>query len=102
MKLKKRTNKKNQKTKSIQIKLFTSLCIVIVLTIIFLIIINNFVLETFYVYRKRDTVKNIYEQINEKYNNSEDVQDIKHSIDRIEHFTQEMMSDVDMIEWKVK
>ena len=32
----------------------------------------------------------------------EDVQDIKHSIDRIEHFTQEMMSDVDMIEWRVK
>lgn len=67
----------NKKTKSIQIKLFISLCIVIVLTITFLIIINNIVLETFYVYKKRDTVKTVYEQINDRYNNNESLQEIK-------------------------
>ena len=69
-------DKTNQKAKSIQIKLFFSLCIVIIATIVFLIIINNIVLETFYVYKKRDTVKNIYEQINERYNKDEPAQEI--------------------------
>ena len=61
-------DKKLQKSKSIRIKLFVSLCIVIVATILFLIIINNLVLETFYIYNKKDSVKNLYEQINQKYN----------------------------------
>jgi len=73
-------SKKSQKQKSIQLKLFTSLCVVIVVTIIFLIIINNLVLETFYVYKKRDTVKSIYEQINEKYNSEESIQSINEFI----------------------
>ena len=55
---------------SIQVKLFFSLCVVIVLTILFLIIINNLVLETFYIYNKKDSAKDLYEQINEKYNNN--------------------------------
>ena len=49
---------------SIQVKLFFSLCVVIVLTILFLIIINNLVLETFYIYNKKDSAKDLYEQIN--------------------------------------
>ena len=55
---------------SIQVKLFFSLCVVIVLTILFLIIINNLVLETFYIYNKKDYAKDLYEQINKKYNNN--------------------------------
>lgn len=62
-------DKKIQKSKSIRIKLFISLCIVIILTILFLVIINNIVLETFYIYNKKDLAKNLFEQINEKYNN---------------------------------
>lgn len=72
MKLNEKPNRKIQKPKSVRAKLFLSLCIVIILTIIFLIIINNIVLETFYIYNKKDVVKNLYEQLNEKYNNNED------------------------------
>lgn len=61
-------NKTGQLFKSVRVKLFLSLCVVIILTILFLIIINNIVLETFYIYNKKDYVKNLYEQINEKYN----------------------------------
>ena len=69
-------SKKIQKTKSVRAKLFISLCIVIVLTIIFLIIINNIVLETFYIYNKKDIEKYLYEQINEKINNDESQESI--------------------------
>lgn len=65
-------NKKIQKSKSVRAKLFLSLCIVIVITIIFLIIINNIVLETFYIYNKKDVVKKLYEELNQMYNNNED------------------------------
>ena len=78
-------NKTIQKPKSIKSKLFLSLCIVIVITIIFLIIINNIVLEAFYIYNKKDIEKNLYEQINEMYNNNE-------SSDSIREFVKEQSS----------
>jgi len=77
LKLKERVNKKIQKPKSVRSKLFLSLCIVIVLTIIFLIIINNIVLETFYIYRKKDVEKNLYEQINEMYITGRSIEEIR-------------------------
>ena len=73
-------NKKLQKSKSIRIKLFVSLCIVIVITILFLVVINNLVLETFYIYNKKDSVKSTFEQINEKYNNSVSEEEIEEFI----------------------
>lgn len=69
MKSNRMNDKKTKKTRSIRIKLFASLCIIIVITILFLIIINNLVLETFYIYNKKDSAKAIFEQINDKYNN---------------------------------
>lgn len=69
-------NSKIQKPKSVRAKLFISLCIVIVLTIIFLIIINNIVLEAFYVYNKKDIEKEFYERINSLYNNGESTENI--------------------------
>lgn len=75
-------NKVTKKVKSIRIKLFVSVCVVVVLTILFLIIINNIALEVFYVYSKKDVVKNVYEEINDKYNqdySNEEIEDfIKH------------------------
>ena len=82
LKSKNQSNKRLKKVKSIRIKLFTSLCVVVVVTILFLIIINNIALEAFYVYSKKDVVKNVYEEINEKYNENysdEEIEDfIKH------------------------
>ena len=68
---------------SIQVKLFFSLCVVIVLTILFLIIINNLVLETFYIYNKKDSAKDLYEQINEKYNNNVAEEEIEEFTDSV-------------------
>lgn len=57
-----------EKFKSIRIKLFFSLCIVVILIVLFLIIINNVVLESFYLYSKTEDVKNVYGKINKYYN----------------------------------
>ena len=39
-----------EKFKSVRVRLFLSLCIVVSIIVIFLIIINNVVLESFYLY----------------------------------------------------
>ncbi len=56
-----------EKMKSVQMKLFISLCAVIIVIIIFLILINNVVLETFYMYSKTRSLKELYEKINNYY-----------------------------------
>jgi len=53
-----------KKLKSVQVRLFLSLCVVVCLIIIFLIIVNNFILESFYLYSKINTLEAVYEQIN--------------------------------------
>ena len=69
MKLSNEMNKFKQYIKSVRIKLFCTLCIVITAIILFLIIVNNVVLEKFYLYNKTKVMKQIYEQINVSYNN---------------------------------
>lgn len=53
--------------KSIRIKLFLTLCIVVIVIIAFLILTNNFVLETFYLYSKTKSLVSIYDTINSYY-----------------------------------
>lgn len=62
-------NKLKKALKSVRIKLFFTLCIVITMIILLLIIVNNVVLEKFYLYNKTKVMKHIYEQINTSYNN---------------------------------
>ena len=52
---------------SIRIKLFLSLCFVVIIIISFLILLNNLVLETFYLHNKENTIKNVYNKINMYY-----------------------------------
>lgn len=54
---------------SVKVKLFTTLSMTILIIIIFLIIVNNFALENFYLYNKEKTLKSVYETINNYYNN---------------------------------
>ena len=62
--------KKIKKTfKSVRVKLFLTLSAVILLIIMFLIIINNFVLGTFYTYKKTSALKSVYEMVNNYYIN---------------------------------
>lgn len=59
------------KFKSIRVRLFLSLCLIIILIISFLIIINNVVLETFYTYSKTKDVVAAYNVINTYYNSNQ-------------------------------
>ena len=56
--------------KSIRSKLFITLCVIVISIIILLIILNKFVLESFYIYNKKVTLKNVYQIINDYYNNN--------------------------------
>lgn len=62
-------SKKQNPLKSVRVKLFMTLSLVILLIIIFLILVNNFVLGRFYLYSKRQTLKSVYRTVNEYYNN---------------------------------
>ena len=57
-----------EKLKSVRIRLFISLCVVVSIIVLFLIVINNVVLESFYLYSKIQNVKIAYEKINDYYN----------------------------------
>ena len=68
---------------SVKVKLFTTLSITILLIIIFLILVNSFALENFYLYSKQRTLKNVYETINNYYKNSEPENDIETELEKI-------------------
>lgn len=54
--------------KSVRVKLFFMLSLVITMVILFLILVNNFVLGQFYLYNKTKDLKKIYFNINDDYN----------------------------------
>ena len=56
-----------ERFKSIRIKLFLTLCIVVIIIIAFLILTNNVVLESFYLYTKTKNLISIYNKINNYY-----------------------------------
>lgn len=61
-------NHLKEKFESVRVRLFLYLCIVVAIIVLFLIIINNVVLESFYLYSKTKNVKLAYEKINNYYN----------------------------------
>lgn len=70
-------------TSSVKIKLFLTLSLTILLVIIFLIILNNFALENFYLYNKQETLKSVYNKINDYYNNSSHYGNIETELEKI-------------------
>lgn len=72
-----------ERLKSVRIRLFLTLCTIIVVIILFLILINNIVLETFYLYSKTQTVKEIYKEINNHYNNPKSEVNIEEQLKNI-------------------
>ena len=69
-----------QALKSIRVKLFMTLSLVILLIILFLIVVNNFVFGQFYLYSKTQSLKDVYITVNNYYNNEENE---KYSINSI-------------------
>ena len=70
-----------EKLKSVRIRLFVSLCVVVTVIVLFLIIINNVVLESFYLYSKIKNVKLAQQKINNYYNMIEENPEISQSLD---------------------
>ena len=59
--------KLKDKFKSVRFRLFAVLCAVIIFLVLCLILINSIVLENFYVYSKTNTVKKLYQKIDNYY-----------------------------------
>lgn len=69
--------------KSVKTKLFFTISLTIVLIIFFLIIVNNFALEQFYLFSKENTIKGVYNQLNEYYNSPNKNKDIESELEKI-------------------
>ncbi len=55
---------------SVKAKLFLALSLTVLAIILFLIIVNNFLLENFYLYSKQKTLESVYETINSYYSDA--------------------------------
>ena len=64
-------SKKVNPFKSVRVKLFLTLSLIIIGIIMFLILVNNFVFGQFYLYSKQSALKSVYETVNNYYNNGE-------------------------------
>ena len=72
-----------KKIQSIRIKLFLTLTLTITIIIISLIIINNVILEKFYIYSKQKKLVEAYNIINGYYNNSNET-DLEEELQKLE------------------
>ncbi len=68
--------------KSVRVRLFMTLSLVILLIILFLILVNNFVFGQFYLYNKTKALKSVYEIVNNYYNNSQNI-DLETQLEKI-------------------
>ena len=69
--------------KSIRMKLFFTLTVVVVIIVFLLIFINSIVLETYYLYSKVNTLLNVYSDVNDYYNNQNYNIDIALELEKI-------------------
>lgn len=81
--MKQKINKLRGLFKSVKAKLFLALSFSILIIIIFLIMVNSFALEKFYLYSKQNTLKSVYLQINEYYNNPNKYGNIETELEKI-------------------
>lgn len=74
--------KKKNPLKSVRVKLFFTLSLVILVIILFLILVNNFVFGQFYLYSKTKALKSVYEIVNNYYNENQG-KDIETQLEQI-------------------
>lgn len=75
--------KLNLNLNSVRVRLFLTLGISVVLIILFLILLNNIILETFYIYSKRNTLISVYKTVNNFYNQANDNINIEEELRKI-------------------
>ena len=68
--------------KSVRIKLFLMVSLIIILLIVFLILLNNLVFGQFYLYSKTNDLKDVYKLINNYYNHPSDI-DINSELEKL-------------------
>lgn len=68
---------------SVKVKLFITLCATVLSIIIFLIILNTFALEKFYLYSKENTLKDVYNQLNDYYNGKDHELDLESELEKV-------------------
>ena len=73
-------NKIRKTMKSIRFKLFSTICVVIVLIVFTLILVNNVVLEKYYLYNKTRIMRDIYQKIDYSYNDNTSYKQIEKDI----------------------
>lgn len=71
------------KVKSVRTKLFLTLCIVVISIILFLILVNRFVLEKYYQYTKSNQLKYVYNMMNSYYKGEMQIDNIEDELDKI-------------------
>ena len=69
--------------KSVRFRLFFTMCLVIAIIVLCLVAINNVVLESFYLYSKTQTVKDLYIKINNYYATNNNYYNIEEELKRI-------------------
>lgn len=69
--------------KSVRGKLFFTLCVIVLSIILFLIIVNSFVLEKYYQYAKSNQLKNVYNMLNSYYNGEIQVSNLEEELNQI-------------------
>ncbi len=72
-----------KKAKSVRVKLFLILCLIVISIIAFLILVNSFVLEKYYQYTKSNNLKSTYSLINSYYTGQIEVDNISDELDKI-------------------
>lgn len=83
MKLNNEIKKIKESLKSIRVKLFITLSITVLIIIVFLIILNNFVFESYFLLNKQKSLKMVYEQINGMYENGFSEENIEIELEKI-------------------
>ena len=75
--------KLSKQAKTVRGKLFFIICIVVLSIILFLILVNSFVLEKYYQYTKSNQLKSLYNNINDYYNSDNPATNFKDELDRV-------------------
>ena len=75
--------KLSKQAKTVRGKLFFIMCIVVLSIILFLILVNSFVLEKYYQYTKSNQLKSLYNSINDYYNSDNPATNFKDELDRV-------------------
>ena len=75
--------KANKKFRTIRVKLFTILALTVISIMTFLILANNFVLESYYLYTKQKMLKDVYESINTYYNSGLSTKQMENALEKI-------------------